>query len=62
MEELFYLGYVPISNESNPKEINSHYNVTHAKIKGEIDILVDNKIFEIKTNQGEIATMTNIIQ
>ena len=49
-------------SESNPKEINSHYNVTHAKIKGEIDILVDNKIFEIKTNQGEIATMTNIIQ
>ena len=49
-------------SESNPKEINSHYNVTHAKIKGEIDILVDNKIFEIKTNQGEIVTMTNIIQ
>ena len=49
-------------SKSNPKEINSHYNVTHAKIKGEIDILVDNKIFEIKTNQGEIATMTNIIQ
>jgi len=49
-------------SESNPKEINSHLNVTHAKIKGEIDILVDNKIFEIKTNQGEIATMTNIIQ
>lgn len=49
-------------SESKPKEINSHYNVTHAKIKGEIDILVDNKIFEIKTNQGEIATMTNIIQ
>jgi DNA helicase-2/ATP-dependent DNA helicase PcrA len=49
-------------SESNPKEINSHYNVTHAKIKGKIDILVDNKIFEIKTNQGEIATMTNIIQ
>jgi len=49
-------------SKSNPKEINSHYNVTHAKIKGKIDILVDNKIFEIKTNQGEIATMTNIIQ
>ncbi len=42
--------------------MSSDYDVTHAKIKGEIDILVDNKIFEIKTNQGEIATMTNIIQ
>jgi hypothetical protein len=42
--------------------LSSDYDVTHAKIKGKIDILVDNKIFEIKTNQGEIATMTNIIQ
>ena len=49
-------------SDSNPKEINSHYNITHAKIKGEIDILVDDKIFEIKTNQGEIASMSNIIQ
>jgi len=45
-----------------PKEINSHYNVTHAKIKGEIDLLVDDNLFEIKTNQGEIATLSNITQ
>jgi DNA helicase-2/ATP-dependent DNA helicase PcrA len=49
-------------SENKPKEINSHYNVTHAKIKGEIDILVEDKIFEIKTNQGEISTMANITQ
>jgi hypothetical protein len=46
----------------NPNEINSHYNVSHATIKGEIDLLVDDNLFEIKTNQYEIATMANITQ
>ena len=46
----------------NPTEINSHYNVSHANIKGEIDLLVDETLFEIKTNQYEIATMSNLTQ
>lgn len=46
----------------NPIEINSHYNVSHAKIKGKIDLLVDDTLFEIKTNQTEIATISNITQ
>ena len=49
-------------NNFNPNEINSHYNVSHATIKGEIDLLVDDNLFEIKTNQYEIATMANITQ
>ena len=47
---------------TKPKEINTHYNISHTTIKGDIDILVDDKIFEIKINQGEIATMSNITQ
>jgi len=49
-------------NNFNPNDINSHYNVSHATIKGEIDLLVDDNLFEIKTNQYEIATIANITQ
>ena len=49
-------------NKLKPKEICSHYNVSHANIRGEIDLLVDNTLFEIKTNQLEIATTANVSQ
>jgi len=49
-------------NKLKPTEINSHYNVSHANIRGEIDLLVDDTLFEIKTNQYEIATTANLTQ
>jgi DNA helicase-2/ATP-dependent DNA helicase PcrA len=49
-------------NKFKPVEINSHYNVSHANIRGEIDLLVDDTLFEIKTNQYEIATTANLTQ
>jgi hypothetical protein len=49
-------------NTFKPKEIFSHLNVSHANIRGEIDLLVDETLFEIKTNQYEIATTSNISQ
>jgi hypothetical protein len=45
-----------------PKHILSHYNVSFGNVKGEIDLLVDDTIFEFKTNQYEIATMSNLTQ
>ena len=52
-------GYI---KKFKPKELYSHYNISHANIKGEIDLLVDNNLFEIKTSQYEIATTSNITQ
>lgn len=49
-------------NLLNPTEVKSHYNVSHADIRGEIDLLVNDNIFEFKTNQGEIGTISNITQ
>lgn len=69
INDSIYVHYNQISKELckfisklNPTEINSHYNVSHAKIKGEIDLLVDDTLFEIKTNQSEIATISNLTQ
>ena len=69
VNDIIYNHYNEISkkfghfiNQLKPIEINSHYNVSHAKIKGEIDLLVDDTLFEIKTNQYEIASISNITQ
>jgi len=56
------LGFSKVIEDLKPKEIFSHYNVTHANIKGEIDLLVDDTLIEIKTNQNEIVTTGNICQ
>ena len=45
-----------------PKKIISHYNAVYAQIKGDINLLVDNNIFEIKTNQFETTSMSNLTQ
>ena len=45
-----------------PKEIYSRYNVSHADIKGEIDLLVDDTIIEFRMNQNEIGSTFNISQ
>ena len=41
-----------------PKEINCNYNVSHANIKGQVDLLIDDNI--LKINQG--ITTANISQ
>jgi CRISPR/Cas system-associated exonuclease Cas4 (RecB family) len=68
-ENLIVVNNQKISNhfsnfitEMKPTEIKSHYNVSHANIRGEIDLLVDDTLFEIKTNQYEIATTANLTQ
>ena len=60
--DILSLNLTKYIGKINPTEINSHYNVSHANIKGEIDLLVDETLFEIKTNQYEIATMSNLTQ
>jgi phage anti-repressor protein len=55
-------GLCKLINQLKPKEINTHYVVSLGNVKGEIDLLVDDTIFEFKTNQNEIATMSNLTQ
>jgi len=65
----FYLelekGLCKLINQLKPKEIHCHYVASYGSVKGEIDILCDNTIIELKTSimgYGEIATVHNISQ
>ena len=57
-------GICKIINSIKPKEIYTHYVVSLGNVKGEIDILCDNTIIEIKSSVSnfEIATIANISQ
>jgi DNA helicase-2/ATP-dependent DNA helicase PcrA len=58
-------GICKIINNLKPKEINTHYVVSFGSVKGEIDILCDDTIIEIKSslsNYNEIATVPNLSQ
>ena len=58
-------GICKIINSLKPKEINTHYVVSFGNVKGEIDILCDDTIIEIKSslsNYNEIATVPNLSQ
>jgi len=65
----FYLelekGVCKLINQIKPKEIHCHYIASYGSVKGEIDILCDNTIIELKTSlfgYGEIATVPYISQ
>jgi DNA helicase-2/ATP-dependent DNA helicase PcrA len=65
----FYLelekGLCKLINQIKPKEIYCHYIASYGSVKGEIDILCDNTIIELKTSvmgYGEIATVPNVSQ
>lgn len=47
-------------NSFNPKKIELNYSVSHAEVKGRIDLLVDNVIFKIRT--PSLPSSSNIIQ
>ena len=58
-------GLCKIINGIKPKEINTHYVVSHGSVRGEIDILCDDTIIEIKSavsNYNEIASIPNMSQ
>ncbi len=58
-------GLCKVINMIKPKEIYTHYVVSHGSVRGEIDILCDDTIIEIKSavsNYNEIATVSNICQ
>lgn len=59
---LLVKGLTNYINDLKPKEIYSHYNVSYANIRGEIDLLIDDTIIEIKTNQYETVSTSNILQ
>ena len=69
INETIYIQYDIISknltdliNTLKPKEIYSHYNVSYADMKGEIDLLVDDTMIEFRMNTGELGTTFNISQ
>ncbi len=58
-------GICKMINSLKPKEIYTHYTVSFGSVRGEIDILCDDTIIEIKSsvsNYNEIATISNISQ
>ena len=58
-------GICKIINGIKPKSINTHYTVSYGSVRGEIDILCDDTIIEIKStvsNYNEIVTIPNISQ
>ena len=62
----FYLNLekslIKFINKLKPKEIKCHYNITYNNIKGECDILIDNKLFELKVSQYDACTFSNLCQ
>ena len=55
-----YLGKVPIKKIYTHYNLNSHHNEN--SIKGELDILVDDHLIEIKTSNFEVCTLGNLSQ
>ena len=58
-------GICKIINGLKPKQIYTHYTVNFGSVRGEIDILCDDIIIEIKSavsDYNEIATIPNICQ
>ena len=69
INEAIYIHYNEISKKLSelvkslhPKEIYTHYNVSHTEMKGEIDLLVDDTMIEFRMHQGELSTTFNISQ
>lgn len=48
--------------DMSPKSIKLHMNVSHSPIKGEIDILIDNTLIEMKTTPDDACTFPTICQ
>lgn len=56
-------GICKLINNLKPKEIYTHYTVSFGNVKGEIDILCNDTIVEVKSSSSyEIATVPNICQ
>lgn len=58
-------GICKIISSIKPKEIYTHYVVSHGSVRGEIDIFCDDTIIEIKSalsSYNEIANIPNISQ
>jgi hypothetical protein len=50
------------SLRSSNSKINIHTNISHNPIKGEIDILVDDTLIEMKTTAEDACTFPNLCQ
>ncbi len=53
---------ISLIDKMNPTSIKLHFNVSHSPIRGEIDILVNNTLIEMKTTPDEACTFPTICQ
>ena len=57
-------GLVSFIKKNHPKidKIFTHYNITFDSIKGELDLLIDDHLIEIKSSFYQTATLANLSQ
>jgi DNA helicase-2/ATP-dependent DNA helicase PcrA len=57
-------GLVNYINKNHPKvkKIFTHYNITFDTIKGELDLLIDDHLIEIKSSFYQACTLSNLSQ
>jgi DNA helicase II / ATP-dependent DNA helicase PcrA len=53
---------IKLVKELDPEEIYSHLNLSYGNCKGELDLLFDDHMIEIKSSMYETSTVTNITQ
>ena len=49
-------------NHPNVKKIFTHYNITFDTIRGELDLLIDDHLIEIKSSFYQACTLANLSQ
>lgn len=49
-------------NHSDVKDIFTHYNITYDAIRGELDLLIDDHLIEIKSSFYQTCTLPNLSQ
>ena len=55
-------GLVSFIKKINPDKIFTHYNISFDDIRGELDLLLDDHLIEIKTTTYQECTLSNLAQ
>ena len=57
-------GLIELVKKKHPKlsKIFTHYNITFDTIRGELDLLIDDHLYEIKSSMYQTTTLSNLSQ
>lgn len=57
-------GLIELVKKKNPKlsKIFIHYNITFDTIRGELDLLIDDHLYEIKSSMYQTTILSNLSQ